>query len=375
MSTISHRPYVIGIAGGTASGKTTMTNTIVRTVGPSRVVIIAYDSYYKDLSHVPLAERLQTTNFDHPDSLDTPLLAEHLRQLRRGETVQVPTYDFVTCTRLAATRPVQPCDVIIVDGILALASEELRSLYDLKIFVDLSADERLLRRIERDVRERGRTIESVIAQYRETVRPMHDRFVEPSKRFADFIVSGETTQSHALETVAGHVRARILSARLDALQQIGATLLAADPFSVKNDIVRLAAQELLADTVTLHQYDVSQGDFLEPAVFSATWPPGGEMTLPRRQGLSAYVIAHGTVVAPDAVNDLQPDLVQTAHFRASGTQAFVGMRLQQGETPVGVLFFNFRRPRTFGPDDVAIAGILATYAAAAIARARLAAQG
>lgn len=375
LSTISHRPYVIGIAGGTASGKTTMTNTIVRTVGPSRVVIIAYDSYYKDLSHVPLAERLQTTNFDHPDSLDTPLLAEHLRQLRRGETVQVPTYDFVTCTRLAATRPVQPCDVIIVDGILALASEELRSLYDLKIFVDLSADERLLRRIERDVRERGRTIESVIAQYRETVRPMHDRFVEPSKRFADFIVSGETTQSHALETVAGHVRARILSARLDALQQIGATLLAADPFSVKNDIVRLAAQELLADTVTLHQYDVSQGEFLEPAAFSATWPPGGEMTLPRRQGLSAYVIAHGTVVAPDAVSDLQPDLVQTAHFRASGTQAFVGMRLQQGETPVGVLFFNFRRPRTFGPDDVAIAGILATYAAAAIARARLAAHG
>lgn len=375
LSMISHRPYVIGIAGGTASGKTTMTNTIVRTVGPSRVVIIAYDSYYKDLSHVPLAERLQTTNFDHPDSLDTPLLAEHLRQLRRGETVQVPTYDFVTCTRLAATRPVQPCDVIIVDGILALASEELRSLYDLKIFVDLSADERLLRRIERDVRERGRTIESVIAQYRETVRPMHDRFVEPSKRFADFIVSGETTQSHALETVAGHVRARILSARLDALQQIGATLLAADPFSVKNDIVRLAAQELLADTVTLHQYDVSQGEFLEPAAFSATWPPGGEMTLPRRQGLSAYVIAHGTVVAPDAVSDLQPDLVQTAHFRASGTQAFVGMRLQQGETPVGVLFFNFRRSRTFGPDDVAIAGILATYAAAAIARARLAAHG
>ena len=101
---ISHRPYVIGIAGGTASGKTTMTNTIVRTVGPSRVVIIAYDSYYKDLSHVPLAERLLTTNFDHPDSLDTPLLAEHLRQLRRGEAVETPTYDFVSCTRLAATR-------------------------------------------------------------------------------------------------------------------------------------------------------------------------------------------------------------------------------------------------------------------------------
>ncbi|MBK6433494.1 uridine kinase [Candidatus Amarolinea dominans] len=372
---ISHRPYVIGIAGGTASGKTTMTNTIVRTVGPSRVVIIAYDSYYKDLSHVPLAERLLTTNFDHPDSLDTPLLAEHLRQLRRGEAVETPTYDFVTCTRLAATRLVEPCDVIIVDGILALASEELRGLYDLKIFVDLSADERLLRRIERDVRERQRTIESVIAQYRQTVRPMHDQFVEPSKRFADFIVSGETTQSHALETVAGHVRARILSARLDALQQIGAALLAADPTTVKNDIVRLAAQELLADTVTLHQYDAGRGEFLAPATFSASWPPGGEMALPRRQGLSAYVIAHGTVVVPDATNDLPPDLVQTAHFRASGTQAFVGMRLQQGETPVGVLFFNFRSPRAFGPDDVAIAGILATYAAAAIARGRQSAPG
>ena len=375
LSVISHRPYVIGIAGGTASGKTTMTNTIVRTVGPSRVVIIAYDSYYKDLSHVPLAERLLTTNFDHPDSLDTPLLAEHLRQLRRGEAVETPTYDFVTCTRLAATRLVEPCDVIIVDGILALASEELRGLYDLKIFVDLSADERLLRRIERDVRERQRTIESVIAQYRQTVRPMHDQFVEPSKRFADFIVSGETTQSHALETVAGHVRARILSARLDALQQIGAALLAADPTTVKSDIVRLAAQELLADTVTLHQYDAGRGEFLDPATFSASWPPGGEMALPRRQGLSAYVIAHGTVVVPDATNDLPPDLVQTAHFRASGTQAFVGMRLQQGETPVGVLFFNFRSPRAFGPDDVAIAGILATYAAAAIARGRQFAPG
>jgi len=372
LTTISHRPYVIGIAGGTASGKTTMTNTIVRTVGPSRVVIIAYDSYYKDLSHIPVAERLQSTNFDHPDSLDTPLLADHLRQLRRGEAVQVPMYDFVSCTRLPATRLVEPCDVIIVDGILALAAEELRALYDLKIFVDLSADERLLRRIERDVAERGRTIESVIAQYRQTVRPMHDQFVEPSKRFADFIVSGETTQSHALETVAGHVRARILSARLDALQQIGAALLGADPAAVKNDIVRLAAQELLADTVTLHQYDASQGEFLAPAEFSATWPTGdGEMAQPRRQGLSAYVIAHGTVVVPDATNDLQPDLVQTAHFQASGTHAFVGMRLQQGETPVGVIFFNFRRPRPFGPDDMAIAGILATYAAAAIARGRL----
>ncbi len=362
----THRPYIIGIAGGTASGKTTMTNTIVRTVGASRVTIIAYDSYYKDLSHVPLAERLPSTNFDHPDSLDTALLAEHLRQLRRGEAVETPTYDFTTCTRQARTRRVEPCDVIIVDGILALASDELRSLYDLKIFVDLSADERLLRRIERDVRERGRTIESVIEQYRQTVRPMHDLFVEPSKRFADFIVSGETTQSHALETVAGHVRARILSARLDALQQIGATLLAADPTTVRREVVRLAAQESLADSVTLHQFDAARGEFLPPALFSAAWPPNDELFMPRPQGLSVYVIANGTVVVSDIANSLYPDLIQ----QVSDVRAFIGIRLQQGEAPIGVLFFNYRQARTFGPDDLAMAGILATYAAAAIARGR-----
>lgn len=370
---LTHRPYLIGIAGGTASGKTTMTNTIVRTVGPRRVTVISYDSYYKDLSHLPLADRLRT-NLDHPDALDTALLIEHLTALRRGESVIVPVYDFATCVRQAGRQPVAPTDVIIVDGILTLAEERLRAMFDLKIFVDLSADERILRRIERDIIERGRTVRSVVDQYRATVRPMHDQFVEPSKRYADFIVPGDAARSEALETVAAQVRARILIARLDTLEQLGGHLLsdALDhEVPLLHEIARVAAGELGADSITLHQFDARSGAFRDPDEFSVTWPLGGHLDVPRADGLSAYVVLHAALVVPDTAVDPWVGLAQTRHLRETQTRACLGVRLRAAEETVGVLFFNYREPRPLGPDEIAIANILGVYAATAIQHSRL----
>lgn len=370
---LTHRPYLIGIAGGTASGKTTMTNTIVRTVGPRRVTVISYDSYYQDLSHLPLQDRLRT-NLDHPDALDTALLVQHLVQLRRGESVEVPLYDFATCVRRPGSQTVAPTDVIIVDGILTLAEARLRDLFDLKIFVDLSADERILRRIERDIIERGRTVRSVVDQYRETVRPMHDQFVEPSKKYADFIVPGDAARSEALETVAAQVRARILIARLDTLEQLGGHLLsdALDhEVPLLHEIARVAANELAADRITLHQFDSTSGAFRDPDAYSVTWPLGGHLARPRVDGLSTYVVDHGVLAVPDVAADPWSGLVQTRHLAETDTRAFLGIRLRVAEETVGVLFFNYRRPRALGPDETAIANILGVYAATAIQRSRL----
>jgi uridine kinase len=197
---------VIGVAGGTASGKTTVVQAILDRVGRERIAHIQHDSYYKDLSHLPLEERRQF-NFDHPNALDTELLVQHVRELRRGHSVEVPTYDFSTYCRLPQTRTVHPKPVVILDGILILSEAALRELIDVKIYVDTDADLRLIRRMQRDVAERGRNVESVIQQYLSTVRPMHLEFVEPSKRYADVIIPLGGHNVAALELVT----ARILS--------------------------------------------------------------------------------------------------------------------------------------------------------------------
>lgn len=200
----NHPIVVIGVAGGTASGKSTVVKAILDRVGRQRIAHIQHDSYYRDLSHLPLEER-RAFNFDHPNSLDTPLLVQHLGQLRQGYPIEVPTYDFSTYCRLPATRRVEPRPVVILDGILILSEPELRELIDLKLYVDTDADLRLIRRMSRDVEQRGRTVESVINQYLTTVRPMHLEFVEPSKRYADVIIPQGGQNVAALELVTARI--------------------------------------------------------------------------------------------------------------------------------------------------------------------------
>ena len=195
-------PLVIGIAGGTGSGKTTVAHALAAAMPAGRCVVIEHDAYYKDLaSHTP-EERAQV-NFDHPDSLDSALLAEHLRRLRGGEPVEVPIYDFVSHTRRAETRRVAPAPLIIVEGILVFVEDALREQLEIKIFVDTDADIRLIRRIRRDLEQRGRTFQSVRDQYYATVRPMHIAFVEPSKRFADLILPEGGANRVALDVLLG----------------------------------------------------------------------------------------------------------------------------------------------------------------------------
>ena len=182
-----NRPLVIGLAGGTGSGKSTVVREIVRGVAPEAVTQLHHDAYYRDFRHLSFDERAQI-NFDHPHSLETELLVEHVDQLVTGAPVEMPTYDFRSHTRTETTIPLAPTRVVIVDGILVLADPELRARMDVKVFVDTDADVRLLRRLRRDVAERGRSVESVLTQYERTVRPMHLEFVEPSKRWADIIV-------------------------------------------------------------------------------------------------------------------------------------------------------------------------------------------
>jgi len=187
-------PFLIGIAGGTGSGKTTVANAIVARVGEERIAILSHDSYYRDFVDLP-KDVLERRNFDHPDSLESELLVRHLKALKQGMVVETPIYDFRHHRRAAETRRVEPRKVILVDGILIYAEPELRKLFDVKIYVDTDADIRLIRRLKRDIAERGRTVESVVEQYESTVRPMHLEFVEPSKRYADLIVpeGGENT--------------------------------------------------------------------------------------------------------------------------------------------------------------------------------------
>lgn len=200
------RVVCIGVAGGTGSGKTTVAEAIVARIGAHRIAYIQHDSYYRDLSHLPEQERLRC-NFDHPDALESELLVQHLRALRRGEGVEVPVYDFTRHVRTRQTRRVEPRKVILVEGILIFAEAMLRREFDIRIFVDTDADLRFLRRLQRDISERGRTVESVIAQYLETVRPMHLEFVEPSKRWADVIIPEGGFNTVALDMICARVEA------------------------------------------------------------------------------------------------------------------------------------------------------------------------
>ncbi|HHE72510.1 MAG TPA: uridine kinase [Chloroflexi bacterium] len=196
---------IIGVAGGTGSGKTTVARRILERVGAEHIAYIPHDAYYRDLRHLPFEERVRV-NFDHPDSLETSLLIEHLKKLRRGEPVEVPIYDFTTHTRTQRTRRVEPAPIILVEGILIFVEPALRELFDVKLFVDTDPDIRFIRRLQRDVRERGRTVDSVIEQYLRTVRPMHLEFVEPSKRHADVIIPEGGFNEVAIEMVAARIR-------------------------------------------------------------------------------------------------------------------------------------------------------------------------
>jgi uridine kinase len=202
---IQQPPIIIGVAGGTGSGKTTVALKILEQVGAEHVAYIPHDAYYRDLSHLPVSLRTQV-NFDHPDSLETPLLVEHLKRLKAGQAVEVPVYDFTIHARTTQTRRVGPAPVILVEGILVFAEPELRALFDVKLYVDTDADIRIIRRLQRDVQERGRTLESVIQQYMTTVRPMHLEFVEPSKRYADVIIPEGGFNEVAVEMVAARIR-------------------------------------------------------------------------------------------------------------------------------------------------------------------------
>ena len=178
---------IIGIAGGTGSGKTTVVRKIVERLPAGEVVLLPQDSYYKDSSHLPLEERLEI-NFDHPDSIEFDLLTKHLKELRKGHSVEQPIYSYLTCTRASETITMNPRDVVIVEGILVLCNPELRKMMDLKVFVDADPDDRLIRVINRDIVERGRSVNKVMERYEQTVKPMHQQFIEPTKRYADLII-------------------------------------------------------------------------------------------------------------------------------------------------------------------------------------------
>ena len=197
-------PLVIGIAGGTGSGKTTVANAILQSVGADRIAYLPHDAYYRDLSHLPPGLRMEV-NFDHPNSLETELMIQHIRQLKQWQPVELPVYDFTHHSRTDKYLHIEPQKVILVEGILILVEAELRALMDVKIFVDTDPDVRLIRRMLRDITERGRTAETVINQYLKTVRPMHLEFVEPSKRYADVIIPEGGFNTVAMDMVIARI--------------------------------------------------------------------------------------------------------------------------------------------------------------------------
>ena len=199
---------VIGIAGGTGSGKTTVVNKIINSFPAGEVAVMPQDSYYKDLSYLPLSER-NKINFDEPDAIEWQLLVEHLKRLRNGEAIEMPTYSYLTCTRQEETVKVQPHDVVIVEGILVLTNAELREMLDVKVFVDADADDRLIRVIARDCVERGRTPEIVINRYQDVLKPMHCQYIEPFKRFADLIVPQGGSNTVAINLLTDYIDSRL----------------------------------------------------------------------------------------------------------------------------------------------------------------------
>ena len=204
-STGPQRPFFIGVAGGTCSGKTTISEDLARLAGDDNVALIKLDSYYVASTHELLEER-EKSNYDHPDVFDWPLLNDHLAALAAGASVPVPVYDYANYVRSAAVRMVAPSRIVVVEGILVLYEPQLRERFDLRVFVDTDADIRLIRRLERDVRERARTPESIVAQYLATVRPSHEQFIEPSKRHADVILPHGGMNERALDVLLARVR-------------------------------------------------------------------------------------------------------------------------------------------------------------------------
>ncbi|MBY6273649.1 MAG: uridine kinase [Caldibacillus debilis] len=199
------KPVVIGVAGGSSSGKTTVAKAICERLGHQSIVLIEQDAYYKDQSQLPFEERLKV-NYDHPLAFDTELLIEHLQKLIRYEPIDMPVYDYKAYTRSTATIRVEPRDVIILEGILVLEDERLRKLMDIKLFVDADPDIRIIRRLQRDILERGRSMESVIRQYLEVVRPMHNQFIEPTKRYADIIIPEGGKNAVAIDLMVTKIR-------------------------------------------------------------------------------------------------------------------------------------------------------------------------
>lgn len=201
---------IIGIAGGTGSGKTTVVKKLMERLPEGEVVVLPQDSYYRDSSHLPLEERLEI-NFDHPDSIEFELLVKHLNDLKKGITVQQPIYSYLSCTRSAETIPIHPYRVIIIEGILVLTNPELRELMNLKVFVDADADDRLIRVINRDIIERGRSVNKVMERYECTVKPMHLQFIEPSKRFADLIIPQGGNNHIAIDILTKYIENKLKS--------------------------------------------------------------------------------------------------------------------------------------------------------------------
>lgn len=195
---------IIGIAGGTGSGKTTVVNKIVEQFPKKEVAVLSHDSYYIDNSDLSLEER-RAKNFDHPDSIEFELMIDHVKKLQRGESIEEPVYSFISCTRLEETKTITPKKVLIIEGILCLTNKNLRDLMDIKVFVDCDSDIRLTRVIQRDMQERGRNVEQVLTRYKQTVRPSHLQFIEPTKRFADIIIPQGGKNKIAINILTNHI--------------------------------------------------------------------------------------------------------------------------------------------------------------------------
>jgi uridine kinase len=210
---VSQRPVVFGVAGGTASGKTTVAQAILKSVGASQIAYMPHDAYYRDQPNLTSEERRQL-NYDHPNSLETKLMVKHIKQLLNGKAIQLPVYDFTMDRRTEETVLVEPAPIILVDGILIFTKRRLRELMDIKVYVDTDADVRFIRRLKRDIEERSRSLQSVVTQYLETVRPMHIKFVEPSKRFADVIIPNGGLNKVAMQMVVSQLQALLPESQL-----------------------------------------------------------------------------------------------------------------------------------------------------------------
>lgn len=210
--------FIIGIAGGTGSGKTTVVRKLTERMPQASFVVIPQDSYYKDSSHVPVEER-QNINFDHPDAFDWALLSRHIEALRDGQAIEQPIYSYLTCTRQKETVHIEPQEIIVIEGIMALSNKKLRELMDLKIFVDAEADERLIRVIRRDVVERGRDADQCMDRYLKVLKPMHEQFIEPCKRFADIIVPKGGHNNAAINMLAKFVKQQVRESHKEQEQQ------------------------------------------------------------------------------------------------------------------------------------------------------------